>query len=382
MQSLHSTITNILRQTLSGDPFWAKYLRSSKGGTSTYVLHLAVMVEPFLTYMLEGRKTIESRFSQKRIAPFNKINPGDIILLKKAGGQIVAVCLADDTWFYRLDPESWNTIKENFADYICAQDPAFWHEREKAAFATLIKVVRVTPIEPVSIEKRDRRGWVVLTPELQSPVLSLFDSLTKETKSKESTVESIVNNRKHQPTTSGPNSSYCAQGFHVYHRSRRVNIKGYPVCKYCGADIIDWTRIHRRDIAESEYTFTQLAADRLRCDWWTKEIDAPARKHAIKKGVSGLEQAVLNRLTRSVGAAHPAFDGRQTPMAGNAIFYAQHALACCCRKCIECWHGIPRGEALDSATLRYFTELVLKFIKIRIPEIAGQSSEKSAKQHD
>lgn len=381
MQSLYYTITKALGQALKKDTFWQRYLHSVDDARATYSLHVAVMVEPFLTYMLEGRKTVESRFSQRRTAPFNKIKPGDIILLKKAGGPIVAVCLAQDTWFYRLDPVSWKTIKQDFADYICAQDPMFWLEREKASFATLIKVGQVTPIKNISIEKRDRRGWVVLTPEQPSPLLPLYDSL-EELNQTQNTINAIEQKSAYQLRLTSEMGDYCVLGFHTYHRSRRVNAKGYPVCKHCGADTIDWARLHQRDIAECDYTFAKLSSERLRCDWWTKELDAGARRHALKKGRSKLEEVVLNRLARSVGGANPAFDGRQTPKSGNVIFYAQHALACCCRKCIECWHGIPRGEILDNATLLYFTQLVIKFIELRIPELAKHSVERAIEQLD
>jgi len=91
MLSLYSTIIENLARAVKGDPFWEPYLGPLSDGRSTFALHLAVMVEPFLSYMLEGRKTIESRFSVKRTAPFNRIHPGDVILLKKAGGPVVAI---------------------------------------------------------------------------------------------------------------------------------------------------------------------------------------------------------------------------------------------------------------------------------------------------
>jgi Domain of unknown function (DUF4186) len=42
----------------------------------------------------------------------------------------------------------------------------------------------------------------------------------------------------------------------------------------------------------------------------------------------------------------PARDGKQTPYRGHPVFIAQHATACCCRGCLEKWHGIPRGHQL------------------------------------
>ena len=373
MLNWYSVVANDLVKVVKGDTFWEPYLSSVRNGSSAVTLHLAVMIEPFLTYMLDGRKTIESRFSAKRTAPFNKIQPGDVILLKRASGPIVAICLAKDTWFYRLDPESWRTIKEDFATYLCAQDPSFWQEREHASFATLIKVERVTPVEHISVKKRDRRGWVVLTPTVRSAELPLFQ-LTEERYPRNETSLTKVkgNDRQTLVTLRTANRNLdCANGLHTYNRSRRVNTEGHLVCGVCGIDCIDWARLHRRRIDEAEHTFAQLATDRLRLEWWTKEIDAAAKRHAFRKGLVNLEQAVRKRLERSVGAAHPHFDGRQTPKSGNVIFYAQHALACCCRKCIQNWHGIPRGEVLESDALSYFTLLIMRFIKQRIPELTS-----------
>lgn len=36
-------------------------------------IHLGIFSEPYLTYMLEGKKTVESRLSKNKIAPYNQI---------------------------------------------------------------------------------------------------------------------------------------------------------------------------------------------------------------------------------------------------------------------------------------------------------------------
>lgn len=182
MLNWYSSLTDDLIKVVQGDSFWEPYLnRLNTIFPSPFTLHLAVMVEPFLRFMLDGRKTIESRFSVNRCAPFGRVHRGDVIMLKKTGGPVVGICLASESWFYRLDPQSWTTIKEEFASYICAQDPKFWEERKSASFATLIKVSRVRPITHIKVEKRDRRGWVILpspSTELSLPLLEGI--LTKE----------------------------------------------------------------------------------------------------------------------------------------------------------------------------------------------------------
>ena len=45
--------------------------------------HLGVFTEPYLTYMLDGKKTIESRFSKNKILPYNQISKDDIVIVKK-----------------------------------------------------------------------------------------------------------------------------------------------------------------------------------------------------------------------------------------------------------------------------------------------------------
>ncbi|MGW1887105.1 DUF4186 family protein [Streptomyces sp. NPDC001970] len=52
---------------------------------------------------------------------------------------------------------------------------------------------------------------------------------------------------------------------------------------------------------------------------------------------------------RRPAPTEPRNDGRQTPYRGHPEFDAQHATATCCRTCLERWHGIPAGRALDDA---------------------------------
>lgn len=149
-------IQRVEELTQSADT-WGNSLSEGTDG-----VHLAVFVEPYLKYVLQGKKTVESRFSVVRCAPYGRVEPGDIILLKRAGGPVVGLCEVAQVWSYRLDPTTWSEIRSEFTTAICAQAPDFWKERERASFATLIRIRRVTAIEPLACSKRDRRGWVVL----------------------------------------------------------------------------------------------------------------------------------------------------------------------------------------------------------------------------
>lgn len=169
--------TETLIPAVENDQFWAGYLSQLVAGQLPRVgLHLAIFVEPYLTFILNGRKTVESRFGVKRGAPYGRVARGDILLLKRSSGPVQGICLVSDAWFYKLHPGSWTELRDEFAEALCAQDPAFWAERQHASFATLMRVSSARGIQPFMIQKQDRRGWVVLRqPQLAHYVGTLFE---------------------------------------------------------------------------------------------------------------------------------------------------------------------------------------------------------------
>lgn len=123
-------------------------------------IHLAVMVEPFLSYLLNGRKTIESRFSKNAIAPYRKVAIGDLVLLK--AGPVVGAFTVSSVDFVVLHGDNLAQLRQEHAVAICAEDDAFWSVRSNKRYATLTGVSDVRKLPPVTVPKRDMRGWVVL----------------------------------------------------------------------------------------------------------------------------------------------------------------------------------------------------------------------------
>lgn len=145
---------------MASDCYWSEKLRQPRE-QANWSLHVAIFQEPFLRWVLEKRKTVESRFSQKQVAPFGEVQEGDVIALKRVGGPIVGVCAVNATWSYRLDSQSWAFVREHFAPLICAYDDDFWEARKDARFATLVSMDKVRAIPDIPYPKTDRRGWVV-----------------------------------------------------------------------------------------------------------------------------------------------------------------------------------------------------------------------------
>lgn len=65
-------------------------------------IHLGIFSEPYLTYMLDGKKTIESRFSKNRILPYNQISKEDVVIVKKFSGDVLAYFTVKEVLFFSL----------------------------------------------------------------------------------------------------------------------------------------------------------------------------------------------------------------------------------------------------------------------------------------
>ena len=68
-------------------------------------------------------------------------------------------------------------------------------------------------------------------------------------------------------------------------------------------------------------------------------------------------------LTKRLQPACIPNDGRQAPFKGHPVFVAQHAIACCCRGCLEKWHHIPRGRSMSADEIAYALTVLERWLK-------------------
>jgi hypothetical protein len=167
-------------------------------------------------------------------------------------------------------------------------------------------------------------------------------------------------------------SAACDDNLHCFKRARGTKAKpAQPAgsCRYCGATLVDWDRVHACNPADVDHTFEQLRHEFIRHHFWHEPIDETATNHARRKGRIALHDAARRRIAVSVGPARSdnPRDGRQTPFSGNSLYYAQHATATCCRACIEYWHAIRPDAALTEPQIDYLTGLVIRFVDERLP---------------
>ncbi|MGH8909846.1 MAG: ASCH domain-containing protein [Egibacteraceae bacterium] len=126
----------------------------------TVGIHVAVMREPFLSFLFDGSKTVESRFSKNSITPYRRIAVGDLVCLK--AGPVVGSFRASSTEFVALNDAEFERLRRDYRAAICAHDERFWAARADKRYTTLVGVEDVRRLTPVPISKRDRRGWMTL----------------------------------------------------------------------------------------------------------------------------------------------------------------------------------------------------------------------------
>ena len=123
-------------------------------------IHIAIMSEPFLSFVLAGKKTVESRFSLKKIAPYSKAQPGDIVFMK--AGPIVACFTVAWVKTFDMDEYPIAQIAKEYGEQICG-DTAFWKRKSAKRFATLMGIQDVRNLTPTKITKLDQRAWATLS---------------------------------------------------------------------------------------------------------------------------------------------------------------------------------------------------------------------------
>lgn len=311
--------------------------------------HIAVFRNPFLDLVLRREKTIESRLSITRTPPYGRVAAGDVLFLKEVSGPLLGLASVA-----RVEEKGPVTPRELVSllqghERGLALDDAWIRAKSRSRYVSLFFLDKVIRIAPRRLEKTDRRGWVVLSDprdveHVQHELMMDFD---------------------------------CARGLHTIQGTLRAN--GLPACKLCGANVVDWKRLHTRNASDVEWVVGELRRDKFRNSWWVKPFDERALVNVQTKVQRGLVAAAKRRIRQSVGKVYgkpgglltPFRDGRQTPFSGDVLFYAQHAVATCCRKCIEQWHGIPNGRDLSDDEIDYLAALVLQYFLSRLAELTS-----------
>ena len=82
------------------------------------------------------------------------------------------------------------------------------------------------------------------------------------------------------------------------------------------------------------------------------------------KGIDTIMQHSIDFIKTRIVPQYPKNDGKETPMREPPAFIAQHAIATCCRSCIQKWHGIKGGDILNDQEIELLVGLVMRWMLI------------------
>jgi hypothetical protein len=170
-------------------------------------------------------------------------------------------------------------------------------------------------------------------------------------------------------------STDCANNLHCFQLTKKLLSQGPSGrCRNCGVQLIEWSRVHKKDLGDVRYTLEALRFELIRHHFWHVQLSQRAVNYARRKGKTALRASAENQIRKLIGGAHHPREGQQTPREtsphANAIHYAQHATASCCRRCAAEWHGIPEGIPLTDSEISYLTELAMLYIQGRLPDLS------------
>ena len=142
--------------------------------------HLAILTPGWIDLILDGKKTIESRFTKVKCAPYGKVNTGDVVYLKESGGPVkgqFAAAEVETFHFWRLH-DIWSIFYKYRSQIFAWDYPeevasyCLPHKWMVSQYATLIHIADVIAYEhPFPYRQKGRSAWLLLKEPLKAEPL-------------------------------------------------------------------------------------------------------------------------------------------------------------------------------------------------------------------
>ena len=227
----------------------------------------------------------------------------------------------------------------------------------------------------MSFDQDDISQYRILDEEAEAPISPIKDVYTLTP----ALIEDYVN-RKVRPKllnlTCG--RSECDQELHTFRPpSTNLSSTGIVSCTRCGTGLAGVDPASLRE-APPQILFGALQQEWIRHFFFHLPLTDRIRDYAEKHGREGLADIAASQLRsgRMIGYS-PRWDSQQTAMLrGTIVHWARHAVACCCRRCIAYWHGIPMSATLTEADINYFQELIMQYLDLRLPDLQSAPRKK------
>lgn len=109
--------------------------------------------------------------------------------------------------------------------------------------------------------------------------------------------------------------------------------------------------------------FEKLSKSKFRSGFYLKDKE---KEYVKEKGLDTIRKHAYDFINNRLSDTSNVVDGKQTPMRGHPVFIAQHAIATCCRGCLEKWYHIPKGRLLTKTEIDYLVNIIMKWIVKKI----------------
>ena len=130
--------------------------------------HIAILRQPFYDMILSGEKTIESRFSMNKCAPYKRVSIGDVVWFKETGKPVTVRAIVKDVKYFETTPEIIEEIRKTYGKEIGTDRFEDWQETCKKNFCTLVWIKDVKRVPPINVPRSNGAGWIILNGSLGS----------------------------------------------------------------------------------------------------------------------------------------------------------------------------------------------------------------------
>lgn len=167
-------------------------------------------------------------------------------------------------------------------------------------------------------------------------------------------------------------SSDCDNPTNPTHCFKPLRGKDKGKCRDCGTDVVDWGRVHERNLADVANTFSALENETWRAHMMHVDVPAKVQELALRVPPEELRARTVRALRSALRKpkSQQFRDGMQTPRENSSSariqHYAQHATATCCRQCLDYWHGVDVEAHLTDQDWDYVAALCWEYIDRRI----------------
>ena len=125
--------------------------------------HLVVVHARYISAILIGKKSVEVRLSRIRKPPWGDVSTGDLLWLKPPSRPVSALAVAGCCRFeFAENGDAVRALLASVATQSAVEPTYFDDVVNQARYVSLIEIARIVTLNPIALQKRDQRAWVML----------------------------------------------------------------------------------------------------------------------------------------------------------------------------------------------------------------------------